>query len=151
MSGDTKRRWLADYLDALPDALRTHPNDQRLLDAARVAYDNGWPPRRLAAAVAARAWHNVNNPTSIALLRMADIAKTAPRQARQTERCPCRMPDCTAAADSAHITDQDKAERWALLRRLMAMRDTTEHYREQLMTELIAHQEERRSGRLPRA
>jgi hypothetical protein len=137
---ERKRRWLADYLDALPDHLRTTPTDPLLLEAARVAYGNGWSPRRIATAVATRSYNGVMFPSRIAITRMSEIAVTAPRLPLRARRCGCDDVDCAIRPIPAEWV----AERWVLVKKLMHTRDLTEDQRESHMVALIRKQEAER-------
>ncbi len=136
---DRKRRWLADYLDALPDHLRTTPQDPKLLDAARVAYGNGWSPRRIATAVAMRSYDGVLFPSKIAIGRLAEIGATAPRIPSNARRCGCGDPDC---ATRATLPEQWVRDRWALIRELHRTPGMGEDEREHCMATLIAAQQQ---------
>lgn len=72
--------YVADYLEALPLALRGSPADSRYQAAATVAHRAGWPPADLAAAVEARvtASFGVRNPPALAVTVMAEVALAGP-------------------------------------------------------------------------
>jgi hypothetical protein len=133
---ERKRRWLADYLDALPDYLRTTPQDPALQSAARVAYGNGWSPRRIAVAVATRSYDGVMFPSKIAIARLTEVGATAPRISNRPIRCGCDEPDCMAQS----IPEEWAQERWALVRTL-PRESLTEDQRERRMVDLIRAQE----------
>lgn len=90
---DAKRRWFNRLLDLIPERLRPNRHDQRLLDAAALAYRNGWQPDQLAPLIT-RIGEQARNPPLLVIVNLENVAAQPPGTPAQHHRIGC--PRCVA-------------------------------------------------------
>lgn len=126
--------WINNYIQALPPTIRPAADDSRFVAAARRALGNKWTPTAAATAVAARSYEGATNPVLLAIIRLEQLADTAPFTQ------PAKMPACRCGEPHQHIPEEWVKQRWDLIRELSRTPDLTEDEREQAMSVLIAAQ-----------
>lgn len=102
---ERKHDWLNAYLSQLPATLRPHEKDPRFLAAARVAFDNGWPPDQLAQLVASRNYSNAVAPDRVAIKEMERLGG----------RPPDARPHTATTRPSYHGEGSDHVPAWTAL------------------------------------
>ena len=161
---DAKRRWLGRLLDLIPERLRPNRHDQRFLDAAALAYRNGWQPDQLAKLVTDLDYSRSRNPPYILITRIEAVGSSPPKQQhphtpgrRHPNGCIVCPPGTTCEDPVTHTTPPDQTiGRWRLIHRLLNtptpgmtdsqraslpdVPDMNEEERSHAMTNLIAEQ-----------
>jgi hypothetical protein len=85
--------WEAAFLEFLPDHLRPGTGDPRFITAALDAEGAGWSPWQAAAIVAGQDYANARVPSTVAVMRLEDLARRGPEQAPAHQK-PCTVAGC---------------------------------------------------------